>query len=85
MERGQVTIEMILIFGMFLLLIFAVSIPTVLQSGRAADDVQYVSDVKFATERLATFTSSVSHPDEKKNVEIYMPGFYVGNLSDGSG
>ena len=84
MERGQVTIEIILIFGMFLLLIFAVSIPTVLQSGRDADDVQYVSDVKFATERLATFAASVSHPDEKKNVEIYMPGSYVGNFSDPS-
>jgi hypothetical protein len=75
MERGQVTIEMIFIFGMFMLLIFAVSVPSVLKSERYARDVQFISDAKFATERLATFASSISNPYEKKNIEIYIPGY----------
>jgi hypothetical protein len=83
MERGQVTIEMIFIFGLFMLLIFAVSVPSVLKGERYARDVQFVSDAKFAAERLATFASSTSNPYERKNVEIYMPGYTsAANSSD---
>jgi hypothetical protein len=81
MERGQVTIEMIFIFGLFMLLIFAISVPSVFQGERYVRDVQFISDAKFATERLATFASSISNPYEKKNVEIYIPGYISGNLS----
>ena len=82
MERGQVTVEMIFIFGLFLLLVFAVSVPSVSKSELYARDVQFVSDVKFASERLATIASTISNPYEKKNIEIYIPGFYSGNLSE---
>jgi hypothetical protein len=75
MERGQVTIEMIFIFGLFMLLIFSVSVPSVFKVERDAWDVQLVSDAKFATDRLATLAGSISHPDEKKNAEIYIPGY----------
>jgi hypothetical protein len=75
MERGQVTIEMIFIFGLFMLLIFAVSVPSVFKGERHAGDVQFVSDAKFATERLATVASGITNPYEKKNVEIYIPGY----------
>lgn len=83
MEKGQVTIEMILIFGVFVMLIFAISVPTVFRGERYARDIQFMSDAKFATEQLATFASSVSNPHEKRNVEIYMPGYTsAGNASD---
>lgn len=83
MEKGQVTIEMIFIFGLFMLLIFAVSVPSVFKGERYARDIQFISDAKFATERLATFASSISNPYEKKNVEIYIPGYTTtGNASD---
>jgi hypothetical protein len=82
MERGQVTIEMIFIFGLFILLVFSISVPSVLKGERYAKDVQYASDAKFASERLVTIASSISNPYEKRNVEIYIPGHYSGNLSD---
>lgn len=83
MEKGQVTIEMILIFGVFILLIFAVSVPTVSRGEKFARDIQFISDAKFATEQLATLASSVSNPYEKRNVGIYMPGYTsAGNASN---
>ncbi len=83
MEKGQVTIEMILIFGVFILIVFAVSVPTVFQGQRSAGDIQFTSDAKFATERLATFASSISNQYEKRTIELYIPGSTsAGNASD---
>ena len=83
MERGQVTIEMIFIIGVFMLLLFSVSIPSVMKSERYAREVQFTSDVKFANERLATAASVISNPYEKRSIEIYMPGYVsVVNSSD---
>lgn len=75
MERGQVTIEMIFIFGAFILLIFAVSVQTMIGGERYSRDVQFVSDAKFASERLGTIAGTISNPSERKNVRIYMPGY----------
>ncbi|MBU2559535.1 hypothetical protein KKA03_01415 [archaeon] len=75
MERGQVTVEMILIFGLFMMILIGVSVPSVLKSERYARDVQFASDARFASERLVTYAGSISNPHEKKTVEIYMPGY----------
>ena len=75
MERGQVTVEMIFIFGLFMMILIGVSVPSVLKGERYARDVQFVSDAKFASERLATIASTMSNPYEKRNIEIYMPGY----------
>lgn len=83
MERGQITIEMILVFGMFVMLVFAVSVPTVFRGEKSARDIQFISDAKFATEQLATFAMSISNPHERRNVGIYMPGYTsAGNASN---
>lgn len=83
MERGQVTVEMILIFGLFMVILLGVSVPSVLKGERYARDVQFVSDAKFASERLATIAGAISNPYEKKTVEIYMPGYTsTGNSTD---
>lgn len=83
MERGQVTVEMIFIFGLFMMILIGVSVPSVLKSERYARDVQFVSDAKFASDRLATFAGGISNQYEKKTVEIYMPGYTSsGNSSD---
>lgn len=83
MDRGQITIEMILIFGLFILLIFTVSFPTALLGDKNSREVQIASDAKFASDRLATFAASISNPSEKRNVEIYIPGFTsAGNASN---
>lgn len=83
MERGQVTVEMIFIFGLFMMLIIGVSVQSVLKGERYARDVQFTSDAKFATERLATFAGSISNQYERKNVKIYMPGYTtVANSTD---
>jgi hypothetical protein len=81
MERGQVTVEMIFIFGLFLMIVIGVSVPSVSKSELAARDVQFVSDAKFASERLATIAGAISNPYEKRNIEMYIPGFYSGDLS----
>lgn len=83
MEKGQVTIEAILVLGMFVLLLFAVSVPTVFRAKGDAMDIQFASDAKFASERIATYASSVITSDERKKVEIYLPGYTSsGNASD---
>lgn len=83
MAKGQVTIEMLMVFGAFILIIFAILVPTVFRAESYARDVQFTSDAKFASEKIATFASSVSNPYEKRSITLHLPGYTSsGNASN---
>lgn len=74
-ERGQVTIEGVLIIGILLAIFLAVSIPLAFRTKDNARDVSLVADARYVTERIATAANSIVHPDEKRTIDIYVPAF----------
>jgi hypothetical protein len=84
-EDGQVTIEALLIFGAFILILTTVSIPNVFKAQNAARDVQFVADARYATEQLASAANSITSIYDKKNIVVYVPGYAsVGNDTGGN-
>lgn len=74
-ERGQITIEAILIFGMFILVLVGISFPLALKAREAADDMAMLSDARYALEQIGTASDSVITPDGKRTIRVYVPGF----------
>lgn len=74
-NRGQITIEAILILGMFIVLLLSVSLPNAFRAERYAMDVQFVSDAKYATEQIAAAANGIANTYEKKKISVYIPGF----------
>ncbi len=74
-ERGQITIEAILIFGMFIIVLVGISYPLAFRVKATADDVAIISDARYATEQIGTSADSVVTPDSKRTIKVYVPGF----------
>lgn len=74
-NRGQITVEAILIFGLIILLFIGVSVPLAFKAKDMANDAGAVSDARYALEQLASAVNSVSTPGEKRTISIYLPGF----------
>lgn len=83
-NRGQITIEALLILGMFMLILLTVSIPINFRAERATRDVQVVSDARYATEQIAAAANSIANTYEKKNIAVYIPGFSSEGISNGN-
>lgn len=83
-EKGQITIEAIIIFGALILIFVGVSVPLAFKVKDAATDVMAVSDARYAAEQITAAANSVSTPGEKRTVEVYIPGYTsvgkVGNI-----
>jgi hypothetical protein len=83
-QKGQVTIEALFIFGVFILLIVSISVPNIFKSINAARDVQVVGDARYAVEQLATAAGGITNPSEKRTLDLYLPGYIsAGNAVDG--
>ncbi len=74
-ERGQVTIEAMLIVGMFMVLLVTVSYPLAWNSKTYAREVSIVGDARFVTDQIANAANSIVHPDEKRTIDVYVPAF----------
>jgi len=74
-EKGQVTIEAMLIMGMFMVLLVTVSLPIVFRTKTSARDVSLVADARYVTDQIANTANSIVHPDEKRTMDMYIPGF----------
>lgn len=74
-ERGQITIEALLIVGMFMVLIFTVSYPIVFRTKRSARDVSLIGDARFVTDQITNAANSIIHPDERRKIDVYVPGY----------
>jgi hypothetical protein len=83
-QGGQITIEALLIFGAFLLILTSITIPSVFKVQKDAKDVQFVADARYATEQLAALANSINSPYGKAEARIYIPGYTsVGNDTGG--
>lgn len=74
-NRGQITVEAILIFGLLILLFIGVSVPLAFKAKNMANDAGAVSDARYAMEQLAATANSISTPGEKRTISVYLPGF----------
>jgi len=74
-EKGQVSIEFILIVAIALVYISAVVWPTVENSVQAAVDVKSVADTKLSAMKLANALDEAtsSSGDMKKTISIFLP------------
>jgi hypothetical protein len=83
-EKSQITIEAILIFGMFILVLVGISWPTALRIKTAADDVEVLASARFATEQIASAANTIVTPGGKRTIDVYVPGFRSkGNATGG--
>ncbi len=83
-EKGQITLEAILILGFFILMFIAVSIPMTFNSRYAALDTAILTDAKFATEQIASAANTVIVNGSKKTIDVYIPGYKAGSLHSGT-
>lgn len=74
-EKGQVAIEAMLIMGMFMVLLITVSLPIIFRTKASARDVSLVADARYVTDQIANAANSIVHPDEKRTIDVYIPGF----------
>lgn len=85
-EKGQITIEAIIIFGALILIFIGVSVPLAFKVKDAATDVMVVSDARYAAEQIVAVANSISTPGEKRTVEVYIPGYTsVGTVATEAG
>ncbi|NOZ77204.1 MAG: hypothetical protein GXO65_05965 [Euryarchaeota archaeon] len=81
-NRGQITVEALLIFGAFLLILASISIPNVFKAQDNARDVQFVADARYAADQLASIANSITSTYDKRTVSVYIPGYTsAGNVS----
>jgi hypothetical protein len=84
-ERAQITIEALLIMGVFILLLISVSLQNIFQAVDSTRDVQVVSDARFASEQIVNAANVISNPYEKKRLKIHIPGYSSpGTTSEGN-
>ena len=74
-ERGQITIEALLILGVFILILISVSLPTTFDAVDATRDVRVVSDARFVSEQIVAAANRITNSYEKDTVKIYVPGY----------
>lgn len=74
-NRAQITIEAILIFGLFILIFIGVSVPLAFKARDMASDTGIVADARYAAEEIAAAANSISVPGEKRTIRVYIPGF----------
>jgi Flp pilus assembly protein TadG len=84
MNRAQITIEAILIFGLLILLFIGVSVPLAFKAKNMAADAGAVADARYAAEQIAAAANSISTPGEKRTINVYIPGSTsVGRAANG--
>lgn len=74
-EKGQITVEAVLILGFFILIFFAVTVPMAFNAMNSATDATVLADAKFATEQIASAASAVVVNGSKRTIEVYVPGY----------
>ncbi len=74
-NSGQITIEAILIFGLFVLIFLGVSVPLAFKARDMASDTGIVADARYAAEEITATANSIAVPGEKRTIRVYIPGF----------
>jgi uncharacterized protein (UPF0333 family) len=74
-EKGQITVEAVLILGFFLLIFIGVTFPMAFTARNTATDTTVLADAKFATEQIGGAAGSVVVNGSKRTLEVYVPGY----------
>ncbi len=83
-EKGQITIEAVIIFGMLILVLVGISWPMAFRAKAAADDLEMVSGARYAAEQIVSAANSISAPGGKRTIDVYIPGYRSpGNATGG--
>lgn len=74
-DKGQITLEAIFIFGMFILIFIGISLPLAFKAKDAANDVAVVSDAGYAAEQITSASKGVVMPGARRSMSVYIPGY----------
>ncbi|GBE18154.1 hypothetical protein BMS3Abin16_00746 [archaeon BMS3Abin16] len=83
-EKGQITVEAILILGFFMLIFIGVTVPMAFNARSAAIDTSVLADAKFATEQIAGAAGTVIVNGSRRTINVYVPGYKSGGINIGT-
>jgi|GEM_PF-1999571 len=81
-EKGQITIEAILIMGFFVLVFFSITVPLAFRAVDAARDLSVAGDAKYAFNEIASAANSVVANGSKRTINVYIPGYNATSAND---
>lgn len=73
-EMGQMTIEFVILVGLFILILVSTSVPLAFWTTDDAMDVSLVADARYVTEELGTAAEGIG-PGGQRNLTVYIPGY----------
>jgi uncharacterized protein (UPF0333 family) len=80
-EKGQITVEAVLIMGFFVLIFFGVTVPMAFNARDSALDTTIIGDAKFATEQIAGAANTIIINGSKRTIDVYVPGYSAGSIN----
>ncbi len=83
-EKGQITVEAVLILGFFMLIFIGVTVPMAFNARYAAIDTSVLADAKFATEQIAGAAGTVIVNGSRRTIDVYIPGYKSGDINIGT-
>ena len=83
-EKGQITVEAVLILGFFIMIFVGVTLPMAFDARRAAVDTTVLADARFATEQIASAANTIVVNGSKRTIEVYVPGYNSGAIKIGT-
>jgi hypothetical protein len=83
-EKGQITVEAVLILGFFIMIFVGVTVPMTFNARYTAIDTSILTDAKFATEQIASAVNTVVVNGSKRTIDVYVPGYKAGSIHTGT-
>jgi uncharacterized protein (UPF0333 family) len=80
-KKGQITVEAILLFGIFIIILVSVSFPMAMKARKHAIEVTVVSDARYASEQIVTAANRIAYPGGRRTIEIYVPASRGKNIT----
>jgi uncharacterized protein (UPF0333 family) len=80
-EKGQITVEAVLILGFFILIFIGVTVPMAFDARNAGIDTTILTDAKFVTQQIATAASTVIINGSRRTIDVYVPGYSAGSIN----
>ncbi len=80
-RKGQITIEAILLFGIFIIILVSISFPMAMKARKHSIEVSVVSDARYASEQIVTAANSIAYPGGRRTIEVYVPASREKNIT----
>ncbi|RMF91697.1 MAG: hypothetical protein D6733_00470 [Methanobacteriota archaeon] len=79
-EKGQITVEAVLILGFFLMIFIGVTVPMTFNARYTSLDTTVLADAKYATEQIASAANTVVVDGSRRTIDVYIPGYRGGSV-----